>query len=173
MNLSESRDVVDALLDSLPAQWPNANLQLPDSAMGPALQARAARCSQRTRCLRRLPATGAARSAHPAARASTHMPLLLPPPPQAAFLVMSHLGGKLLLFQGSAPSLGAGKFKAREQLGAYNTEKEAAMRNPEDAFFKRCAPRTPSLLERSPAFAGRRRRLLACAVWTGRGPPPI
>lgn len=95
VNLRESREVVEALLDSLPSQWPNANLQLPDSCTGAALQ--------------------------------------------AAFLVMSHLGGKMLLFQGSAPTLGAGKFKAREQLAAYGTEREAALRNPEDPFFKRFA----------------------------------
>ncbi|KIY91866.1 Protein transport protein [Monoraphidium neglectum] len=95
VNLSESREVVDALLDSLPGNWPNANMQLPDSATGPALQ--------------------------------------------AAFMVMGHLGGKMLLFQGSAPSLGPGKFKAREALAAYGTEREAALRNPEDPFFKRFA----------------------------------
>ncbi|GBF93637.1 COP-II coat subunit, partial [Raphidocelis subcapitata] len=95
VNLRDSRGAVDALLEALPAQWPNANMQLPDSATGPALQ--------------------------------------------AAFLVMSHLGGKMLLFQGSAPSLGAGKFKAREALAAYGTEREAALRNPEDPFFKRFA----------------------------------
>jgi hypothetical protein len=50
---------------------------------------------------------------------------------------MSHLGGKMLLFQGGVPSLGAGKFKARESLAAYGTEKEAGLRNPEDPFFKR------------------------------------
>jgi hypothetical protein len=33
-----SQKVVEALLDALPAQWPNANLQTPDSATGPALQ---------------------------------------------------------------------------------------------------------------------------------------
>jgi protein transport protein SEC24 len=94
-NLAECRPAVDALLDALPANWPNANLQPADSAAGPALQ--------------------------------------------AAFLVMSHLGGKMLLFQGSASTLGAGKFKAREQLAAYGTEREAALRSPENAFFKRFA----------------------------------
>lgn len=56
-------------------------------------------------------------------------------------MVMGHLGGKMLLFQGSAPSLGPGKFKAREALAAYGTDKEAALRNPEDPFFKRCVLR--------------------------------
>ena len=52
---------------------------------------------------------------------------------------MSHLGGKLLLFQGAPASLGAGRFRQREAPQAYGTEKEAALRNPEDAFFKRFA----------------------------------
>jgi hypothetical protein len=150
VNLRESREVVDALLDSLPANWPNANLQLPDSATGPALQARAQRIWD---------ATAVQQSARQQAfvplfsRTCFIQPLTLPhththpgsptptphPSPQAAFLVMSHLGGKMLLFQGGVPSLGAGKFKARETLAAYGTDKEAGLRNPEDPFFKRWA----------------------------------
>ena len=60
VNLHESREVVDALLDSLPTIFAT-NLS-PESAMGPALQ--------------------------------------------AAFMVMNPLGGKLLLFQSSVPSIG-------------------------------------------------------------------
>ena len=55
-------------------------------------------------------------------------------------MVMAHLGGKLLVFQTAAPSLGIGKVKARDQLNLYNTEREPAIRNPEDGFYKRCAP---------------------------------
>jgi protein transport protein SEC24 len=59
---------------------------------------------------------------------------------QAAFLVMGHVGGKLLLFQAGMPSLGPGKLKAsRENLNLYNTEREPSLRNPEDPFFKRFA----------------------------------
>ncbi|GIL72053.1 hypothetical protein Vretimale_545 [Volvox reticuliferus] len=58
---------------------------------------------------------------------------------QAAFMVTSHIGGKLLLFQSSVPSLGVGKVKNRENPSAYGTEREPALRNPDDPFFKRYA----------------------------------
>ncbi|GLI64093.1 hypothetical protein VaNZ11_007265, partial [Volvox africanus] len=58
---------------------------------------------------------------------------------QAAFMVTSHIGGKLLLFQSSVPSLGVGKVKSRENPSAYGTEREAPLRNPDDPFFKRYA----------------------------------
>ncbi|KVI12414.1 Gelsolin domain-containing protein [Cynara cardunculus var. scolymus] len=62
VNLSESRTVVDAFLDSLPSMFQdNVNVE---SAFGPALK--------------------------------------------AAFMVMSQLGGKLLIFQSTLPSLGVG-----------------------------------------------------------------
>jgi protein transport protein SEC24 len=78
VSLQDSRPVIEALLDNLPASFsPPAANQGPDSAMGPALQ--------------------------------------------AAFLAMSSVGGKLLLFQHSAASLGPGKTKARENLQLYGT----------------------------------------------------
>lgn len=59
---------------------------------------------------------------------------------QAAFLVMGHVGGKLLLFQAAQPTLGAGRLKpSRENLNLYGTDREASLRNPEDQFFKRFA----------------------------------
>lgn len=59
---------------------------------------------------------------------------------QAAYLVMGHLGGKLLLFQAGLPSLGCGRLKpSRENLSLYNTDREAQLRNPDDPFFKRYA----------------------------------
>ncbi|EFJ52467.1 hypothetical protein VOLCADRAFT_72688 [Volvox carteri f. nagariensis] len=58
---------------------------------------------------------------------------------QAAFMVTSHIGGKLLLFQSSVPSLGVGKVKNRDNPSAYGTEREPALRNPDDPFFKRYA----------------------------------
>ena len=61
-------------------------------------------------------------------------PLVPPPlviPLQAAFMVMGHLGGKLLLFQSSVPSLGVAKVKNRENLTLYGTEREHSLRNPE------------------------------------------
>jgi len=93
VNLKESREVVDALLDSLPGNF--ANNTVHDCATGPALQ--------------------------------------------AAFLVMNHIGGKLLMFQHGVPSVGVGKLKARENLALYGTEREPTLRNPEDPFFKRFA----------------------------------
>ncbi len=58
---------------------------------------------------------------------------------QAAFMVMAHLGGKLMLFQSAAPSLGIGKIKARDNPQLYGTDKEATIRNPDDPFYKRFA----------------------------------
>lgn len=47
---------------------------------------------------------------------------------QAAYLVMGHLGGKLLLFQAGLPSLGPGRLKpSRDNLSLYNTGKTAAV----------------------------------------------
>jgi protein transport protein SEC24 len=59
---------------------------------------------------------------------------------QAAFMAMSHVGGKLLLFQGSPPSLGAGKVKpGRDNPSLYGTDREPSLRAPDDPFFKRFA----------------------------------
>lgn len=56
---------------------------------------------------------------------------------QAAFLVMNHVGGKLLLFQAAPPSLGIGKIKARDNPALYGTDREYALRSPDDPFYKR------------------------------------
>jgi protein transport protein SEC24 len=59
---------------------------------------------------------------------------------QAAFMAMSHVGGKLLLFQGSPPSCGAGRVKAgRDNPALYGTDREPSLRAPDDPFFKRFA----------------------------------
>ncbi|KAI3693498.1 hypothetical protein L1987_76441 [Smallanthus sonchifolius] len=94
VNLSESRTVVDAFLDSLPSMFQdNVNVE---SAFGPALK--------------------------------------------AAFMVMSQLGGKLLIFQSSLPSLGVGRLRLRgDDIRAYGTDKENALRIPEDPFYKQMA----------------------------------
>ena len=52
-------------------------------------------------------------------------------------MVMAHLGGKLLVFQSAAPSLGIGKVKNRDVANLYNTEREPTIRQPEDGFYKR------------------------------------
>lgn len=54
-------------------------------------------------------------------------------------MVSSHIGGKLLLFQSSVPSLGVGRVKNRENPSAYGTEREPGLRNPDDPFYKRYA----------------------------------
>ncbi|XP_057439079.1 protein transport protein SEC24 A [Lotus japonicus] len=94
VNLSESRSVVDAFLDSLPTMFQdNVNLE---SAFGPALK--------------------------------------------AAFMVMSQLGGKLLIFQNTLPSLGIGRLRLRgDDTRVYGTDKEHGLRLPEDPFYKQMA----------------------------------
>ncbi|KAJ8766549.1 hypothetical protein K2173_023796 [Erythroxylum novogranatense] len=94
VNLSESRSVVDAFLDSLPSMF-HENMNV-ESAFGPALK--------------------------------------------SAFMVMSQLGGKLLIFQNTMPSLGVGRLKLRgDDARIYGTDKEFALRVPEDPFYKQTA----------------------------------
>lgn len=94
VNLSESRAVVDAFLNSLPSMFQdNMNVE---SAFGPALK--------------------------------------------AAFMLMSQLGGKLLIFQNTLPSLGAGRLRLRgDDARVYGTDKEHMLRIPEDPFYKQMA----------------------------------
>eukprot|EP00252_Welwitschia_mirabilis_P006493 TRINITY_DN17387_c0_g1_i1.p1 TRINITY_DN17387_c0_g1~~TRINITY_DN17387_c0_g1_i1.p1 ORF type:complete len:1038 (+),score=215.63 TRINITY_DN17387_c0_g1_i1:303-3416(+) len=94
VNLSESRSVVESLLDSLPGMFEeNVNIE---SAFGPALK--------------------------------------------SAFMVMSQLGGKLLIFQNTLPSLGVGRLKLRgDDMRIYGTDKEHTIRNAEDPFYKQMA----------------------------------
>ncbi|KAK6120063.1 hypothetical protein DH2020_046193 [Rehmannia glutinosa] len=94
VNLSESRNVVEAFLDSLPSMFQD-NLNV-ESAFGPALK--------------------------------------------AAFTVMSQLGGKLMIFQNSLPSLGVGRLRLRgDDIRVYGTDKEHTLRVPEDPFYKQMA----------------------------------
>ncbi|GKV38680.1 hypothetical protein SLEP1_g46569 [Rubroshorea leprosula] len=94
VNLSESRTVVEAFLDSLPSMFQD-NLNV-ESAFGPALK--------------------------------------------AAFMVMNQLGGKLLIFQNTLPSLGVGRLRLRgDDPRVYGTEKEHILRLPEDPFYKQMA----------------------------------
>ncbi|GMI65450.1 ENDOPLASMIC RETICULUM MORPHOLOGY 2 [Hibiscus trionum] len=94
VNLSESRNVVETFLDSLPSMFQdNVNVE---SAFGPAVK--------------------------------------------AAFMVMRQLGGKLLIFQNTLPSLGVGRLKLRgDDLRVYGTDKEHILRLPEDPFYKQMA----------------------------------
>ncbi len=51
---------------------------------------------------------------------------------QAAKRVIQHVGGKLLLFQSSLPSIGEGSLKPRDNPRALGTDKEHMLLNPED-----------------------------------------
>eukprot|EP00271_Cylindrocystis_brebissonii_P021942 TRINITY_DN8176_c0_g1_i1.p1 TRINITY_DN8176_c0_g1~~TRINITY_DN8176_c0_g1_i1.p1 ORF type:complete len:1122 (-),score=208.46 TRINITY_DN8176_c0_g1_i1:465-3830(-) len=94
VNLSESRCVVDALLDGLPAMFQNN--QCIESALGPALK--------------------------------------------ATYMIMSQLGGKLLVFQSTLPSLGPGRLRLRgEDPRMYGTDREHSLRTTDDAFYKSMA----------------------------------
>ena len=56
---------------------------------------------------------------------------------QATYLVMQHVGGKMVCFQSSVPVTGEGKLRPKEDLASYNTEREYKLRKAEDPFFKR------------------------------------
>ncbi|XP_062081766.1 protein transport protein SEC24 A [Humulus lupulus] len=59
---------------------------------------------------------------------------------KAALLLMRQLGGKLLIFQNTLPSLGIGRLKLRgDDLRVYGTDKEHVLRLPEDPFYKQMA----------------------------------
>jgi protein transport protein SEC24 len=54
--------------------------------------------------------------------------------------VQSQLGGKLLIFQNTLPSLGVGRLKLRgDDSRVYGTDKEHGLRLPEDPFYKQMA----------------------------------
>jgi protein transport protein SEC24 len=54
--------------------------------------------------------------------------------------LQSQLGGKLLIFQNTLPSLGVGRLKLRgDDLRVYGTDKEQTLRLPEDPFYKQMA----------------------------------
>eukprot|EP00892_Ulva_mutabilis_P003092 jgi/Ulvmu1/12784/UM097_0011.1 len=54
---------------------------------------------------------------------------------QAAYRMISHLGGKLLLFCSAACTLGVGPTKNRDAPAHYNSDRESGLRNPADPFF--------------------------------------
>lgn len=56
------------------------------------------------------------------------------------FYCQSQLGGKLLIFQNSLPSLGIGRLRLRgDDIRVYGTDKEHTLRVPEDPFYKQMA----------------------------------
>jgi len=54
----------------------------------------------------------------------------------AAKRVITHVGGKLCLFQSSLPSLGEGTLKQRENTRLVGTDKEHSLLNAEDVWYK-------------------------------------
>jgi protein transport protein SEC24 len=94
VNLGDSRDSVDALLDMLPNAFVGTSQV--DSCMGPAVQ--------------------------------------------AAYMAMNHIGGKLMMFQCTLPSLGQGRLLNRgDDHKNAGTDKEHLVRAPADPFFKKMA----------------------------------
>lgn len=54
--------------------------------------------------------------------------------------LQSKLGGKLLIFQNTLPSLGIGRLKLRgDDSRIYGTDKEPGLRLPEEPFYKQVA----------------------------------
>ena len=50
------------------------------------------------------------------------------------------MGGKVLLFQATLPSVGAGRLRTRaDDARVYGTEREHVIRGPEDTFYKKIA----------------------------------
>ena len=90
VNLSESRAVVDALLDALPSMFAKTRRQ--DAALGPALV--------------------------------------------AAYRIMSHIGGKMLVFLSTLPNAGEGALKSREDPRKLGANDEHHLLNPADEWYK-------------------------------------
>jgi len=63
----------------------------------------------------------------------------LGPALQAAYMLMMHVGGKLLVFQSILPSLGRGALQSREDVKLLGTEKEAVMLQPATDYYKTIA----------------------------------
>lgn len=54
--------------------------------------------------------------------------------------LQNQLGGKLLVFQSTLPSLSVGRLRLRgDDLRAYGTDKEHILRVPDDPFYKQMA----------------------------------
>eukprot|EP00850_Spirogloea_muscicola_P012019 SM000076S21840 [mRNA] locus=s76:425143:430115:- [translate_table: standard] len=72
--------------------------------------------------------------------ANTNPDSALGPAIKAAYLILSQLGGKLIIFQSTLPSLGPGRLKLRgEDARVYGTDREHILRTAEDPFYKQMA----------------------------------
>lgn len=93
VNLSDSRIVVEKLLDTLPEMF--ASTRNVESAMGPAVE--------------------------------------------AAYKVMRHIGGKMVVMQSSLPSLGAGRLRHRENPKMFGGDLEHTLLAPGSPYYKNIA----------------------------------
>jgi protein transport protein SEC24 len=59
----------------------------------------------------------------------------------AAYRVMGHIGGKMVVLTANLPTLGEGRLKHREDLRALGTEREHTLLNAEDPFYRTKAVR--------------------------------
>ena len=71
--------------------------------------------------------------------ASNTLDSALVPALQAAQLIISHIGGKLLVFQASLPSIGSGRLNRRDDPSVYGTEREHHLRMPANNIYKKIA----------------------------------
>lgn len=140
VNLSESRTVVESFLDSLPSMFQDSmNVE---SAFGPALKAAymvmVCWSSTLTICL---PIENALFCLSDMALSYYIFPVwntLLTWP--SFTCLQNQLGGKLLIFQNTLPSIGAGRLRLRgDDLKVYGTDKEHSLRVAEDPFYKQMA----------------------------------
>jgi len=61
----------------------------------------------------------------------------LGPALQGAYMVMQHIGGKMLVMQTIMPNLGVGKLRNRDNPRVMGTDKERTHMQPEELFYKR------------------------------------
>ena len=155
VNLAESRAIVEALLDSLPTTFSgNAQVLPAHAARAPCVnecakpftsyqefnawrlcvgvwtahilgeQALTLNCSSGKMLAMLLKVSFQAGLTLPSCCTQTHS--ATGPALQAAFMVMSSVGGKMLLFQAASPSVGVGRIKNRDMPALYGTERHAA-----------------------------------------------
>jgi protein transport protein SEC24 len=93
VNLSESANIIDTLLDELPEMFKGNSCR--DAALGAAVN--------------------------------------------AAFLTMSHIGGKMCVFQASLPTIGPGALKRRDNPKLLGTEQEHKLLCPENPYYQKKA----------------------------------
>lgn len=112
VNLSDSREIIETLLDSLPTIHQNARSA--ETAMGPAIRV-AFKLMVRDML-------------------SFCMLLKVRGADLDAMVVQSSVGGKMLVFQSSLPSSGQGAVRNRENPRVLGTDKEHSLLSPADTY---------------------------------------